>query len=52
MEELGEGEGAEGDGNPMGRTTVSTNLDPSELPGTKLLTKELHGLVHAPPAHM
>jgi hypothetical protein len=25
-------EGAKGDSNPIGRTTVSTNLDPLELP--------------------
>ena len=35
MEELGEG-----DCNPIGRTTVSTNLDPWELPETKPPTKE------------
>ena len=33
-------EGAEGDGNPIGRTTVLTNLDPWELPETKSPTKE------------
>ena len=27
-------EGTEGDGNPIGRPTVSTNLDPWELPET------------------
>jgi hypothetical protein len=32
--------GAEGDGNPIGRTTVSTNLDPLELPEIKPPTKE------------
>jgi hypothetical protein len=32
-------EGAEGDGNPIGRTTVSTNLDPWKLPKTKKKTK-------------
>jgi hypothetical protein len=33
-------EGAEQDCNPIGRTKVSTNLDPSALPQTKPLTKE------------
>jgi hypothetical protein len=33
-------EGAEGDCNPMRRTTISTNQTPSELPGTKPPTKE------------
>ena len=33
-------EGAEGDGNPIGRPTVSANLDPWELPETKPPTKE------------
>jgi hypothetical protein len=33
-------EGIEGDGNPIGRATVSTNLDSWKLPETKLLTKE------------
>lgn len=33
-------EGAEGDGNPIGRPTVSTNLDPWELPETEPPTKE------------
>jgi hypothetical protein len=33
-------EGAEKDCNPMGRTTESTNPDPSELPETKPKTKE------------
>ena len=36
----GRTEGAEEDCNPIGRTTESTNLDPSELPGTKPKTKE------------
>jgi hypothetical protein len=36
----GRTEEAEGDGNPIGRTTVLTNLDPWELPETKPLTKE------------
>jgi hypothetical protein len=42
-------EEAEGDGNSIGRTTVSTNLYGSELPENKLLTKELAGLW---PQHM
>ena len=33
-------EGAEGDFNPIGRPTVSTKLDPSQLPETKPKTKE------------
>ena len=33
-------EGTGGDGNCIGRPTVSTNLDPWELPGTKPPTKE------------
>jgi hypothetical protein len=33
-------EGAERDDNPIERTTISTNLDPWELPGTKPPTKE------------
>ena len=37
----GQIEGAEGDGDPIGRKTVSTNLDPWELPETKPPTKEL-----------
>jgi hypothetical protein len=32
-------EGAERAGNPIGRTTVSSNLDPSELPETKPKSK-------------
>jgi hypothetical protein len=31
---------AEGDGNLIQRTTISTNLDSSELPETKPKTKE------------
>jgi hypothetical protein len=34
-------EGAERDGNPVGKPTVSTNLDPWELPETDPPTKEL-----------
>jgi hypothetical protein len=30
----------EGDCNPTGRTTISTNQSPQELPGTKPSTKE------------
>lgn len=33
-------EGTEGDCNPIGRVTLSTNLDPWELPETKPSTKE------------
>jgi hypothetical protein len=33
-------EGAEGDCNSMGRTTVSTNQDPSEVSENKPKTKE------------
>jgi hypothetical protein len=36
----GRTEGAEGDGNPIGRTTVSTNPDSLELSETKPKTKE------------
>ena len=36
----GRTEGAEGDGNPIGRPTVSTNLEPWELPETEPPTKE------------
>ena len=44
-------EGAERDDNPIGRPTVSTNLDPWELPETEPPTKEhtqagLRRLVH------
>jgi hypothetical protein len=37
----GRTEEAEGDGNPIRRPTVSTNLDPWGLPGTKPPTKGL-----------
>jgi hypothetical protein len=41
VEELGgKIEGTEGDGNPIGRPTVSTILDSSELPETKPTTEE------------
>jgi hypothetical protein len=36
----GRTEGAEGNGGPMGRPTVSTNLDPWKLPENKPPTKE------------
>ena len=38
-------EGNEGDGNPIGRPTVSTNLDSWELPETKPPTKSICRLV-------
>ena len=41
----GRTEGAEGDCNPIRRTKVSTNLDPSQLPEYKPKT---NGLVHHP----
>ena len=43
-------EGAEGDGNPIGRPTVSSNLDPWSSQRNKLPTKEHSWSV--PPAHM
>jgi hypothetical protein len=36
----GRTEGTKGDGNPIGRPTVSTNLDPSEFTEIKPPTKE------------
>jgi len=39
-------EGAEVDCNPTGRTTVSTNHTPPELPGTKPEPKSTHGGTH------
>ena len=36
----GRTEGAEGDCNTIGRTTITTNWIPPELPGTKPPTKE------------
>jgi hypothetical protein len=45
MEELGRTEGAEGDCNPIGRTTVPTNLELSE---TKPKTKAYMGWFMAP----
>ena len=43
-------EGTEKDDNLVGKPTVSTNLDPLELPETKPPTKKhtLHRLVHGP----
>jgi hypothetical protein len=53
MEELGvKIEGAERDSTPIGKTTVSTNLNPRELPETKPPPKE-HTWAGPPPlAHM
>ena len=45
-------EGAEGDGNPVGRTTVATNLDHWELPETKPPTKEHTWAGPRHPAHI
>jgi hypothetical protein len=36
----GRTEGAEGDCNPIGRTTMPTNIDPSELAETKETNKQ------------
>jgi hypothetical protein len=36
----GRTEGAEGDCNPIGRTTISTHQTPPELPGLKSPTKD------------
>jgi hypothetical protein len=44
-------EGAEVAGNPIGRTTLSTNPDPSELPETKPPTKEYTQAGLRPLAH-
>jgi hypothetical protein len=52
MEVRGMTEGAEGDVNPIGRTTVSTNLVPWDLPKTRLPTKEYTWAGPWPPAHM
>ena len=38
-------EGTEGDGNPIGRPTVSTNLDSWELPETEHQPKSIQMLV-------
>jgi hypothetical protein len=40
--------GPQGDGNPTGRPAVSTNLNPWQLPETKLTPKSIHGLVQGP----
>jgi hypothetical protein len=45
-------EETEGDGNPIGRSRVSTNPDPSELPETKPPTKEHTWAGLWPAAHM
>jgi hypothetical protein len=45
-------EGVERDCNPIGRTTASTNLDPSELPGIKPPTKEHTWAGSWPQAHV
>jgi hypothetical protein len=45
-------EGTEGDDNPIKRTTVSTNLDPCELPETKPPTKDHTWTGPRPLAHM
>ena len=45
-------EGLLGDGNPIGRPTVSTNQDPWELPETKPPTKEHTWTGPRTPTHM
>jgi hypothetical protein len=45
-------EGAGGKGNPIGRTTISTNLDFSELLETKTPTKEHTWIGLWPQAHV
>jgi hypothetical protein len=45
-------EGVEGDGNPVGRSTVSTKLDPWHLPETKPPTQEHTWVGLWPLAHM
>ena len=53
MEELGEGlMELKLDGNPKGRLTVSTNLDPWESPETKPPIKEHRRAGLRPPEHM
>jgi hypothetical protein len=52
MEDLERTEEAEGDCNPIGRTTVSVNPDPSELPEVKPPTKEHAWPCPWPPLHM
>jgi hypothetical protein len=44
----GRTEGVEGDCNPIGRTTGSTNGDLSELSETKPKPRSIHGQVHGP----
>jgi hypothetical protein len=44
--------GPEGDDNPIGRPTVSTNLDPWELPETKAGAKKHPQAGPWSPAHM
>jgi hypothetical protein len=44
--------GTEEDGNPKGRPTVSTNLDPRKLPKPDLLTKEHTQAGPRPLAHI
>jgi hypothetical protein len=41
-------EGDEGGSNPIGRITVSTNSDPSELLRLSHQPKSIHGLAHGP----
>jgi hypothetical protein len=49
MEELGEVlKEPKGDGNPVGRPTLSTNPDLWELPESKPPIKNIHGLVYGP----
>ena len=45
-------EGTEGDGNPIGRSSVSTNLDPWQLPEIKPPTKEHTWAGLKPLAHL
>ena len=45
-------EGAEGDGNSIGRPTVLTNSDAWELPETNLSTKEHTWAIPRPLTHM
>ena len=53
IEELGEGlKELKVDGNPTGRPTLSTNLDPWKLPETKLPIKEHTQAGLRPQAHM
>jgi hypothetical protein len=43
--------GCEGDGNPIGRPTVSTNLDPWGFPGTKLHQRAYTGWSEPSPTY-